>query len=221
MQKLYKPINLMVIAISFFLFGLFLGRKTKICPKLEVLKTDTFYIERDISGGIGSPIEIHDTTLVETKPKNTVIEIPKLKFLDRVKHDTSIIVETEFITDTLPCKCCTSYFISQDSINYVSPYGDKLGVAIKDSGNCYGVFDRRTKWYGMVKERVITNTIVKKQRQKWIKVGLGVSATAPIGQYIPSAYGLAAGLDIGRKIDIGYNISSNGLNSVNLLYKIR
>lgn len=134
-------INIFLIIISFiiisFIIGFIIGRQTKVCKKLESLKKDTIYVDRDITGGIGSPIIINDTI---NKTDTFIKSIPKVKIIKNIDTFIQKINDTIFkVIDNQ-----TSYY-QTDSINYISPYGDKLGVYIIDTGNCHGVFDRQTK----------------------------------------------------------------------------
>jgi len=122
---------LIIVAIILILIGGFVGYKLKQCPGIvnTVYATDTIYQ--------GYPIV--DTEIV-TKP------ITKVVIKEVVRQ--VLVNKTDTITIDYP------EWEQTDRITY-----EGLNIDINDKGNCNGVIERKSKFSGELKERIVTNTV--------------------------------------------------------------
>lgn len=122
---------LIVIAVVLLLIGVGIGYRLKQCPNIAntVHTTDTIYQ--------GYPII--DTEIV-TKPITKVVIKEVVRQVLVHKKDTIMLDYPEWE--------------QYDSLSY-----EGIKVGITDRGNCNGVIERKSKFSGELKERIVTNTI--------------------------------------------------------------
>jgi len=138
-NKLYIVILAIAMVLAFFL-----GRQSKKGESIkdviiEKVVTDTVYRDAPIE-----PKTIHSV------PKNVNIKTNYSSDLKRNRIPLSLNM-AEKAVDT---NSDLHYDFEQlDTLDYKG-----LKIAVKDKGNCFGVYDRNTTFFGSLPERIITNT---------------------------------------------------------------
>lgn len=150
---------------------------------------------------ITNTVTIHDTQLVDkiifpesyyTVPKTKLIyTLPKQEKV--TSKDTNKSKVTDY-SNVLPIE-----FNSDDTLEH-----EGLKVAIHDKGNCYGVFSRKSTFFGTVKEKIITNTVTNtvKEKRNIFQLNAGVGASF-INTKIDSASRFRA-FDVGPVLTLSY-----------------
>ena len=140
-NKLYIVILAIAMVLAFFL-----GRQSKKCESIkdviiEKVVTDTVYRDAPIE-----PKTIH--SVPKNVNKNTNYNSDKnIKGIDFSLNIQKKAADTNYNSDL-------HYDFEQlDTLDYKG-----LKIAVKDKGNCFGVYDRNTTFFGSLPERIITNT---------------------------------------------------------------
>jgi hypothetical protein len=184
-------ISLAVLMALVFTGGYFTGRHFKQCPEVvkEIFTTDT--VEKYVGS---SPLYL------ESKPHNVIIDHNMVKNI----HDT---INSH---DTLYKEYPT--FSSIDTLR-----NDSLFVAITDTGNCNGILTRHSVFGGKIKEKTITNTIIKvvQKPTPLFQLNAGVQCSFS-NQWKVQDIGPVIQLSLKQKFSVGYSYMV-GTSSHNIL----
>lgn len=119
-----------------------------------------------------------------------------------------------YIHDTVKIKVKGPTFYSTDTLRF-----DSIIVMIKDTGNAEGIINRGALFGGKVKEKIITNTVIKPA--PLLQLDAGIRAQFDCA-WQANDIGPAAQLQIKNKYSLGYSyMINNRSHNVSLLVKLK